>query len=222
MRRLDREWAKKGHGFVPLKKPNGVTRVLFENWNSLGYWSEEESGSHSIATVEATRKRYGADAIMGCEHQVNFSLAPDDRQFHDLFGAGEDRVTNEAHNIHNYEHRSPYGGTGIAVFGRLSNYASTPNPRPREGVPSPPPSRDPTGLGRWCSVLLSNHEKRTRLVVAYRPCLRNNRNICRPDGTFRGAGSVWRQHRRYFRGHHGISEDPRVLFDRDLLAALWG
>ena len=215
MQTLDREWARKGHGFIPLEKPDGRSRLIFENWNSLKYWSEEKNGSHSIATVDATRKRYNADVVMGCEHQVNFSMAPEHRQFHDLFGFGEEKVTHEAHNVHNREHRSAYGGTGIAVFGRLSNYASKPKPRP--GHPGPPPSKDPTGLGRWCSILLNNQNQRTRLVVAYRP--NRKKGDLRPGNVISGAGSVWRQHRRHFRGQ-GVADDPQDIFDRDLLATL--
>jgi len=162
MKAIDREWAKKGHGWVPLKKPDGVTRLILENWNSIKYWSEAKS-QVNMNVIEATRKRYNADILAGVEHQVNFSMADDDRQFHDIFGFGEERKSVEAHNRHNREHRSAYGGTGLMIFGRLSNYVK------KAG------DRDPTGLGRWCSLVIKSGEKLVRIVVAYRPNRDNSR-----------------------------------------------
>ena len=120
MKSIDREGAHKGHGWVPVKKPDGTTRLILENWNSIKYWSEAKT-QVDINVIEATRKRYDADILAGVEHQVNFSKADEDRQFHDIFGFGKERKSVEAHDRHNNEHRSTYGGTGLMVFGRLSN-----------------------------------------------------------------------------------------------------
>ena len=200
MRSIDKEDASKGHGWVPLDKPDGTTRLIFENWNSIKYWSERKT-KVDINVIEATRKRYNADILAGVEHQTNFSKAEDDAQFHDIFGFGEDRKSVEAHNIHNGDHRSAYGGTAIMVFGRLSNYATNHH------------DRDPTGLGRWCSKLIKSGSKSVRIVSAYRP------NKGRWSGRRQGAGGVWRQHLRYFRGQNRQG-NPRALFDQDLCAAL--
>ena len=203
MKALDRDWAKKGHGWVPLEKPDGTTRLILENWNSIKYWSERQTRV-DVNVIEATRKRYNADMLLGVEHQVNFSKAPQDAQFHDLFGLGEDRKSAEAHNRHNRDHRSAYGGTAMMIFGRLSNYAKS------------APDRDETGLGRWCSLVIKSQSKVVRVVVAYRP---NKDGRGRRTGRGCGAGSVWRQHQRYFRAL-GRAGNPRQLFDTDLLASL--
>ena len=108
---------------------------MFENWNSIKYWSERKS-KVSINVIEATRKRYNAYILAGVEHQVNFSKAEEDAQFNDTFGFGEERKSVEAHNTNNGDHRSAYGGTAIMVFGRLSNHITNQH------------DRDPTGLGR--------------------------------------------------------------------------
>ena len=204
MKSLDRESANKGHGWVPLKKPDGTTRLILENWNSIKYWSEAKS-QVDINVIEATRKRYDADVLAGVEHQVNFSKAPEDRQFHDTFGFGEERKSVESHNRHNAEHRSAYGGTGLMVFGRLSNYVK------KAG------DRDPTGLGRWCSLVVKSGEKLVRFVVVYRP---NKESSSRRHRRGNGAGSVWRQQSRYFRSIGRDDGDPLQFFDRDLCAAL--
>jgi hypothetical protein len=88
MKTLDKEWSTKGHGWVPATKPDGVTRLILENWNSIKYWSERKY-KVNVNVIEATRKRYEADILMGVEHQTNFSKAPEDAQFHDVFGFGE-------------------------------------------------------------------------------------------------------------------------------------
>ena len=200
MKSIDKENATKGHGWVPMDKPDGTTRLIFENWNSIKYWSERKT-KVDINVIEATRKRYNADILAGVEHQTNFSKADEDAQFHDIFGFGEDRKSVEAHNCHNGDHRSAYGGTAIMVFGRLSHYATNQH------------DRDPTGLGRWCSKLIKSGSKSVRIVTAYRP------NKGRWSGRRQGAGSVWRQHRRYFRSINR-HDNPRDLFDQDLCAAL--
>ena len=37
MRTIDREESQQGHGWVPEEKPDGITRLVFENWNSIEY-----------------------------------------------------------------------------------------------------------------------------------------------------------------------------------------
>ena len=70
---------------------------------------------------------------------------------------------------------------------------------------------DSTGLGRWTHVRFKGKANLTvSMVSAYRPCRS-------PDH----VGSVWNQHRRYFRDHHDIPHpDPHDIFDTDLLAML--
>ena len=136
MRTIDREESQQGHGWVPEEKPDGITRLVFENWNSIKYWSERKS-KVSINVIEATRKRYNADILVGVEHQVNFSKAEEDAQFNDTFGFGKELKSVEVHNVHNGDHRSAYGGTAIIAFGRLFNHVANQH------------DRDPTGLGRW-------------------------------------------------------------------------
>ena len=43
MKFIDREGANKGHGWVPVKKPDGTTHLVLENWNSIKYWSEAKT-----------------------------------------------------------------------------------------------------------------------------------------------------------------------------------
>jgi len=43
----------------------------------------------------------------------------------------------------------------MMIFGRLSNYVKS------------APDRDPTGLGRWCSLAIKSGEKIVRIIIAY-------------------------------------------------------
>ena len=66
---LVREWASGGHGFVPEKKPDGILRFLWENWNSLKVFTERKPqngiGKHDrIKQVDALRKHFDVDAMM--------------------------------------------------------------------------------------------------------------------------------------------------------------
>ena len=60
---LVRGWASGGHGFViPEKKPDGILRFLWENWNSLKVFTERKPqngiGKHErIKQVDALHKR---------------------------------------------------------------------------------------------------------------------------------------------------------------------
>ena len=40
---IGREEIKKGHGWVPIDKPDGTTRLIFEHSNSIKYWSEKST-----------------------------------------------------------------------------------------------------------------------------------------------------------------------------------
>jgi hypothetical protein len=74
---LDHEWSKKGHGWVPLDKPDNIMRLIFEKWNSIKYWSEKKMRG-DINVIKATRKRYNASVLTGIKHQTTFSKAEED------------------------------------------------------------------------------------------------------------------------------------------------
>ena len=81
--------------------------------------------------------------------------------------------------------------------------------------------KDPTGLGRWCSLVSKCGAKKTRFVVAYRPCVPSalRRRGAQRSGNEHRRMKVWEQQSRYFRGR-GVLVDPDLLFDRDLLIQL--
>ena len=70
--------------------------------------------------------------------------------------------SNTAHNTHNKTSYNLQGGTAIACFGHT---AATTVPLLQRK------SNDPSGLGRWTSVLLTQtNNKNIRIISAYNPC----------------------------------------------------
>ena len=67
------DWRTGGHGWINEKKPEGVVRVSFENWNSLKFWTERNRDR--VHTIDDTRKRFGIDVMMGAETQVDWTVA---------------------------------------------------------------------------------------------------------------------------------------------------
>jgi hypothetical protein len=177
---------------VPLKKPDGIIRFLWENWNSIKLFTE--ANHERIHTIEALRKHYNADIVGGCELMVDWSQA--DQDFFDLFGMGEERKGAAAWNKHERNERCQPGGTSLMAFGQISPYVSKVEP-------------DSTGLGRWVTLTLANGEKEVKVVMAYRPCFPTS---IRRRGRDKLGSTVWEQHERYFRDR-GEFRDPLELFD---------
>ena len=112
--------------------------------------------------VEDTRKRLQADVQAGCEVQVDWSLlGHGNPQYHDLFATLEDVKSAVAWNEQEQSAPSQVGGVAMMVTGLVSNYAKPSSEDEDNG-------RDPTDLGRWCSLLVEGSCGPVRLVTNYR------------------------------------------------------
>ena len=196
-----KDWDKGGHGFVPHIKPDGIIRIIWENWNSLKYFTEKDH--NRIRTIEEIRKHWNADLVGGCELMVDWSQADDD--FFDLFGMGEERRGAAAYNKKESNERAQPGGTSLMAFGQISPYVTKVTP-------------DSTGLGRWVTLTLSSGSKVVNVVMAYRPCFPSS---IRRRGKDRLGSTVWEQQDRYFRAR-GEFRDPLEMFDTQLLELMRG
>ena len=112
------DWKTNGHGWIDERKPDGVVRISFENWNSLKFWTEKNRDR--VHTINDTRRRFGIDVMMGAETQVDWTAADDGDQFHDIFGFGEHRKSVAAHNRNELISRAQPGGTAAMAFGTFS------------------------------------------------------------------------------------------------------
>ena len=85
-----------------------------------------------------------------------------DLKYHALFVTLEDRKSVVAWNEREHSAPSQVGGVVMMVTGLVSNYAK-PNSEVEDN------RKDPTGLGRWCSLLLEGTCDPVRLVTYYLP-----------------------------------------------------
>ena len=93
------------------------------------------------------------------------------------------------------------GGTAMAVRGAMTQYAKSSK------------SKDPRGLGRYCSfVFWSNPQHKCRVVVAY--------NVC--NGKLKGLKTQYQQITRYCQGK-GVKDSPKELMRKDFAkqCGLW-
>ena len=110
-----KDWMDGGHGYVPDKKPDGIIHIMMENWNSIKLFTEKNQ--ERIAKINKSRKRYNADIMLGCEPQVNWSMADSEHQFYELFGFREQKKGNAAYNRNEHVKRCQQGGTTAMAFG---------------------------------------------------------------------------------------------------------
>ena len=122
MNRLIANWSKGGHGHIDLKKPEGVIRFIWENFNSLCILTDDRNLA-KVRRLDALRKRYKVDFVAGCEAQTNWFEVPDGHGFSELVGLGEDKRCVTAHNVHDKTRCQP-GGTLAAVYGRATAFGT--------------------------------------------------------------------------------------------------
>ena len=73
-----------GSGYLPTKKRSGLVRLYFENWNSLGVFTQK----WKMDKLNATIQKLDLDIVTGCESQVDWRFVPPTRQFQQLLTPG--------------------------------------------------------------------------------------------------------------------------------------
>ena len=179
-----------GVGYMPEKKGQGWVRIMFENWNSLGVYTQ----SWKIDRLNYLVKRHNIDIVAGCECQTDWTKVDNDNQFHSILTPGRAKKGIASHNTTERIHRGQPGGTAIAGIGRICDVIKE-------------VGSDKTGLGRWSWVSLHGGSTTTRIISAYLPR--------RPNKHSKGR-TVWEQHSRYFEGR-GDMRYPATIFIEDLL-----
>ena len=110
-----KDWMDGGHGYVPDKKPDGVFRMIWENWNSIKY-SRKRIAKEYLRLMKP-RKRYNANIIGDCEPYVDWSMANSKQQFYELFGFGGPKKGKVAYNSNKHIKRCQQEGTAAMAFG---------------------------------------------------------------------------------------------------------
>ena len=193
-RQIDDFWRRAAYGKAPGAKPDNCVRVVMENFNSLGVFTN----GVKINALNKLCRKFNTDILAGCETQVDWRQATDEQQFRNLIGVGMDTRSIVAHNINERMQRNQHGGCAMMAMGRFSAEVV------ETGV-------DYCGLGRWCWMRVGSGEKKTRIVMAYQPSGSSSSN---------SAGTTVReQHERYFEAR-GDLRSAKAIFFEQLIAQL--
>ena len=151
-RQLDDFWRRTAYGKALGAKPDNCVRVVMENFNSLGVFTN----GVKINALNKLCRKFNSDILAGCETQVDWHQATDEQQFRNIIGIGMDTRSVVAHNINERMKRNQHGGCAMMAMGRFSAEVV------ETGV-------DHCGLGRWCWMRVGSGDKKTRIVMAYQP-----------------------------------------------------
>jgi hypothetical protein len=180
------------HGTLPGKKLEGITRLLYENANGL---ANRLGGNKKLAKARDLIDELAADVVLYNKHRQNLMQSDNRNGWNQLFRGGKAEVQSVvAHNVHEGKKvgRIQEGGTGILMFGPLTEYLDMPNS-----------GTDESGLGRWSTMTVKGEGVQTRIVYGYNPC-----NSRRTD-----SGTSYQQHRCYFIHHKkDVVTCPRLKF----------
>jgi hypothetical protein len=185
------------HGNRLKPKEYGFTRVAVENFNSLGVGAKAGRNNEYAKVTKLKRlvRQLDLDILGGSEVRANWSVLGEAKSLSNTFRSETEFRSVTGHNTHEEFGTTQEGGTCVMTFDQVATkVAST--------------ATDPTGLGRWCSILFKGKNNHTsRVISAYQPVKQPK------QGHF---SSVYAQHRRYFRSNHEF-RCPRVLFVEHML-----
>ena len=91
---------------APQEKPDDCIRVIMENFNSLGVFTN----GTKINSLNKLCWKYNTDDLAGCKTQANWRQATDEQQFRNLIGVGVENRSVVAYNINECMQRNQHGG----------------------------------------------------------------------------------------------------------------
>ena len=186
------------HGIAPGPKPEGVTRLLYENPDGF---NTRIGGNEKLEKAKEVIDELEADIVAYSEHQINSAHKENVNGMSQMFHGGEAEIRSIiGHNVHENVARRQQGGTSLLLYGGLIDYYDF------EGS-----GKDATGLGRWVHMALRGSEGIvTRVVCGYSPCVT----------TEKARRSTYQQHCRYFVEKESDETCPRRRFHDDLMNQL--
>jgi Exonuclease III len=175
------------------KKKESSMRVLLCNPNGItgpGKFSK-------ISRIQQKALTYQLDVLCMVEQSQNLKRIPTQWQLRNLTqGWWQHRRVAQAYNRQfDSGKESQVGGVSLTINDSLAHRSTTIN-------------NDPTGLGRWTSILVKGTQGfSTRIICAYRPCKSS------------GPDTAYIQHAIYF-NQINRKGDPRKMFMEDLADAI--
>jgi hypothetical protein len=184
---VDVLWRNKKYGHAPREKPAHSVRIVMENFNSLGV----TLGNSKINALNNLCRDFKVNMLCGWKTQVNWSMVPQSRHFHNLFGLGTETRSVVAHNTNKHICPNQFGGCAMMAFGSFAPEVID------LGI-------NTTGLGRWCWFRIGSGSKKTRIVMAYQL---NNSGLSSAGTTAKD------QHSRYFCALGDARSLPTIFFE---------
>ena len=184
------------HGVLRGRKEEGITWLMYENVNGF---SNRMGGNEKLGKAKDLIYELEADIVLYNEHMPNLLHSDNHNGWNQIFQGGEADVRSVvAHNVHEGGKvgRAQEGGTGILMFGQLTEHVDMPNS-----------GKDESGLGRWSMMVIKREGVQTRIICGNNPC--NSRKT--------DSSTSYQQHRRYLIMHKQDAVTcPRVKFREDL------
>ena len=186
------------HGIAPGAKPEGVSRLIYENIDGI---NTKISGNEKLEKEKEVIDELGADFAAFCEPRINCAHKDNVNGLSQMFHGGEAEIrTQTGWNVHENVGRTQQGGTGLLLYGELI-----------QQYDFEASGKDDTGLGRWVFMTLRGSDGIvTRVVCAYNPCYTQGK----------ATRSTYQQHRRYFLKKEKDRTCPRRRFREDLVRQL--
>ena len=186
------------HGIAPWPKPEGVTRLIYENPDGF---NTRISGNEKLEKAKEIIDELEADIVAYAEHKINAANNDNVNGLSQMFNGGEAEIrTLCGHNVHEDVGRIQQGGTSLLLYGPLIDQYDF-----------EASGKDDIGLGRWVVMVFRGSDGiTTRVVCGYNPCKSN----------IRARRSSYQQHRRYFIEKEKDTMCPRRRFHNDLVRQL--
>ncbi len=164
------------HGVAPGPKPEGVTRLIYENPNGF---NTQISYNEKIEKAKEIIDELEVDVVAHSEHKINCAHKDNINGMGQMFNGGKVEIrTQTGHNVHENMSRMQQGGTSLLLFGLLIDQYNFKDS-----------GKDDSGLGRWVVMRFQgSNEIVTCIVCGYNPCVTNRK----------ATRSTYQQYKRYF------------------------
>ena len=81
VRKVTKNWAGHGHGFISRRKPEGVVRITLENINSVGVSNKKRAKNSKPVLISNMGDDFEVDVMCHVEPQKNWDLVDDNLQY---------------------------------------------------------------------------------------------------------------------------------------------
>ena len=134
-------------------KPSNTLRAYFENVNGFPYGSTGYN-SHKVKKLRHLWSKLDTDVVSLVETQINPSLLRNKDSLHRALFRHQPASSIHTNDSNELISKRQQGGVMMAIRGQVSKCTTE-------------TGSDPTGLGKWNYVDLSNGDRRVRIISAY-------------------------------------------------------